>query len=135
MCRTNFYLRRTITIDLSLSRGHFPNDTDSPTALQSQGPADTHFPLYRIAIEDSLDSNTRAINISSDRQFSSIDSTGENGNSNRSSDTIMSPNEGFIGQAKFSIDGLAEVSTLLTNFGVLDAGTLDSSSVFDHPSA
>lgn len=64
------YLRLTITIDLSFSKGYFPNDSDFPLALQSKTKPGAQFPPYRISMDgtkspgystDAL-SNTRGIN-------------------------------------------------------------------------
>ncbi|KAF2815567.1 uncharacterized protein BDZ99DRAFT_435984 [Mytilinidion resinicola] len=46
----SLYLRIALTMDLSLSKGQFPDDTDFPAALQSQNHIQTHFPLYRITM-------------------------------------------------------------------------------------
>lgn len=42
------YSRLIMTIDLSLSKGQFPVDTDFPAALQSKSIFGTRFPFYRI---------------------------------------------------------------------------------------
>jgi hypothetical protein len=46
----SLYLRLTLTIDLSLTNGCFPRDSDFPTALQSQNMIETPFPLYHISV-------------------------------------------------------------------------------------
>jgi hypothetical protein len=48
----NLYLRILLTIDLSLSKGHFPEESDFPTTLQSNRLFDTRPPLYRITLGD-----------------------------------------------------------------------------------
>lgn len=46
------YARLTLTIDLALSKGSFPCDSDFPIALQSQNIFGNRFPLYRITMDD-----------------------------------------------------------------------------------
>ena len=47
------YLRLTTTMDLSMSKGNFPKDSDFPVALQSKvKPPGGQFPVYHILMDD-----------------------------------------------------------------------------------
>jgi hypothetical protein len=59
----NLYLRFALTIDLALDRGHFPDDSDFPIALQWRNTTTTRFPMYKITVGDmqyQSDSNVEA---------------------------------------------------------------------------
>ena len=45
------YLRLVITLDLSMSKGLFPKDSDFPLALQSKTRPGTRFPPYQISMD------------------------------------------------------------------------------------
>jgi hypothetical protein len=46
----DLYLHFTLTIDLALEKGHFPDHRDFPVALQSRSATTTRFPMYRITM-------------------------------------------------------------------------------------
>lgn len=48
--RPSLYLRISLTIDLALSKGHFPDESDFPITLQSKSSFDARAPLYRITL-------------------------------------------------------------------------------------
>lgn len=48
----SLYLRFALTIDLALEKGHFPNHSDFPVALQWRNTSTTQFPMYRITMSD-----------------------------------------------------------------------------------
>jgi hypothetical protein len=48
----NLFLRILLTMDLSLSKGHFPEESDFPATLQSNRLFDTRPPLYHITLGD-----------------------------------------------------------------------------------
>ncbi|KAH6668929.1 fungal-specific transcription factor domain-containing protein [Halenospora varia] len=130
LCRTNLYLRLAITIDLSLSKGRFPDDADFPRSLQSPSQIKTRFPLYRITVGDTSESNTGAVDFSSHDPYSRI----KTGNGNRLFSSLTSANEGLTGEGE--IPPNQEYPDLPIYFGAFDMGMTDNGSLaFDHPAA
>lgn len=54
----NRYLRLSLTIDFSLSKGRYPTDKDFPLSLQHVNSIEHHFPMYPIILEDDSRRNT-----------------------------------------------------------------------------
>ena len=63
------YLRLTVTMDLSMSKGSFPNDSDFPLSLQSKTKPGAQFPPYCIAMDDTRTSGCPKYELSNTRGF------------------------------------------------------------------
>jgi len=141
------YLRLALTVDFFLCKGRFPVDTDFPTALQSQSQTKTHFPLYRITmedtpVEDAPERSAGVVEPSLDSNYirNDIDLLSNNENK-RVGDTFLSnslltPTEGTHEQMHVPLDPFQEHIELPLYSNILDIEMLDDgSSLFENPAA
>lgn len=113
----SLYLRLTLTIDLSITNGCFPRDSDFPMALQSQNIIETRFPLYRISISMSEtirtpNPNIKAVETEDDSQIKEdAEQSSREAYPNTSMALLQNPSisatNGFIGNSQaLMIQGL-----------------------------
>lgn len=143
------YLRIALTIDLSLSKGYFPDDTDFPTALQSRNQIETRFPLYRITIGyigNLLETNVGPDAIDHNNQYPTIEpdctdrSRHNDDNDTPMSSSAISTTDPFTGPVKVpsmqtvgQSPGDLELSMC---FGSVEMGMQDNvDTVFDNSTA
>lgn len=125
--RTSLYLRLCITLDLFLSKGRLPDNTDFPSALQSPSPS----PLYHISIHDTLESNTKGWDVSYPDLSSNNACIDKYSNTNRFPGSAMSTNEGLAGQVGFRLScPVVESVSQSTYFETFDMEIPDNNSSF-----